>query len=147
MSVRVDYGEEAADFSLACTYDTEGTASMELTAPETLAGIRAVTDREGTYVEFEDVRLALADAADGRLAPMSSPRLLGSCWQEAYISATCTEDGNRRVTYLSGYDKDELTVDCWFTPDNVPVHAEVSYGGLTILQADITAFSFTKGET
>lgn len=147
MSVRVDYGEEAADFSLACTYDTEGTASMELTAPETLAGIRAVTDREGTYVEFEDVRLALADAADGRLAPMASPRLLGSCWQEAYISATCTEDGNLRVTYLSGYDKDELTVDCWFTPDSVPVHAEVSYGGLTILQADITAFSFTKGET
>lgn len=146
LSVRVNYGEEAADFSLACTYDTDGTASMEVTAPETLAGIRAGTDGEGTFVQFEDVRLALADVAEGKLAPMSSPRLLGSCWQEAYISATCTEEGNRRVTYLFGYDKDELTVDCWFTPENVPVHAEISYEGLTVLQADITAFSFTKGD-
>lgn len=147
MDVQVNYGEETAAFSMDCAYDTAGTAQMELTAPETLRGIRAAAEKENVDLEFEDVRLALADIADGQLAPMAAARLLGGCWQEGYISCVSSENGGSRVTYLYGYDREELTVDCWFSADGCPVHAEVSKNGSMVLRADISEFQFQKEQT
>ena len=137
-------GSEVTRFCLQCEYRTDGTADLTLTAPETLSGIRAHTERGGADLLFDEVQVAFPSLSDGRLAPMAAPCVLGDCWQSAYISLCGTEGDFLRVTYLSGFDGRELTVDCWFDGHGIPVHAEIACDGQTVLQAEITNFVFAS---
>lgn len=140
--VQVHYGEELFSFGLACAYETDGIAELTVTSPQTIKGIRAKIGKDGASFEFDDMAIALAPLANGNLAPMEFPRLLGTCWAKEYIRAAGTDGERFRVTYLSGYDDQELTVDVWFGLASCePEYCEVSYNGEMLLSANITDFS------
>ena len=86
-----------------------------VTAPETIAGITAHVKDSTADVSFDNTQLGLGSLANGRLAPLAAPYVLGQSWAGAYIDSTGTEDGLLRATYRLGYDKQELVVDTWFT--------------------------------
>ena len=52
--------------------------------------------------------------------------------------------GSVRVTYLRGYEEEELTVETLLSDDGVPSSADISYGGTAAVSAAITDFTYQK---
>ena len=140
-----DYGTFVQEFSLACEYSAQEGTRMCIQAPESLAGICAEVSKDGAKLVFDGTEAAFGDLAGRKVSAMAAPQILASAWAESYISLTGKEDGALRVTYLSGYDEDELTIDTWFS-DGAPVRAEIACGGRTVLQAKITDFIIQEAD-
>ena len=137
--VRADYGEKLYDFTLRAEYASDETR-LTVQAPEEIAGISAVVSKDGTKLEFDDIELDFGKLANGYVSPVTVPWLLGQCWAGEYISCAGADGDLYRVTYLRGYDEEELTVDTWFDADGVPVYAEVSYGGQRCITVQVEDF-------
>ena len=141
-AVTADYGETTADFTLEASFAPDTGASLTVTAPETIAGITAHVKDSAADVSFDDTQLGLGSLANGRLAPLAAPYVLGQSWAGAYIDSTGTEDGLLRATYRLGYDKQELVVDTWFTEEPfTPQYAEISADGRMVLSIRISNFA------
>ena len=141
-AVTADYGETTADFTLDASFAPDTGASLTVTAPETIAGITAHVKDSTADVSFDNTQLGLGSLANGRLAPLAAPYVLGQSWAGAYIDSTGTEDGLLRATYRLGYDKQELVVDTWFTEEPfTPQYAEISADGRMVLSIRISNFA------
>ena len=138
--ISASYDDVRYDFSLDCTCDTDGAATMTVTAPQTLAGIAASIQGTQADVTYDDTSIAFGLLAGGHLAPMQLPQLLTQALAGDYIRAAGSDHDTLRVTYLHGYDDEELTVDVWFSAACLPQYAEVTYDGQTLLTAAITNF-------
>lgn len=146
-AITADYGESAASFTLDCVFSPETGASVTVTEPESIAGIQAQVKDTAASVSYDGMQLGLGSLANGNLAPLAAPYVLGQCWAGEYIDATGTEDGLLRTTYRMGYEEKELVVDTWFSQEPLaPVRAELSFEGRMVLRADISAFSMKSTE-
>ena len=146
-AITADYGESAASFTLDCVFSPEAGASVTVTEPESIAGIQAQVKDTAASVSYDGMQLGLGSLANGNLAPLAAPYVLGQCWAGEYIDATGTEDGLLRTTYRMGYEEKELVVDTWFSQEPLtPVRAEISFEGRMVLRADISAFSMKSTE-
>lgn len=141
-----DYGEYVSEFSAACMHSAEDGTTMTILAPQTLAGLTAQADKTGARIVFEDTEAAFGTLTKLKLSPMAAPQLLAQAWESGYISLTGTEDGALHVTYLLGYDEDELTIDTWLK-NGAPEYAEIACGGQTVLQAVLTDFTIQEAKT
>ena len=142
--VSVSYDDVRFDFTLDCVCGADGAARMTIRAPQTLAGIAAELEGSSARVKFEDTAVAFGLMADGNLAPMQLPQLFVQALCADYISSAGQEGDAVRVTYLHGYDDDELTVDVWLSGALMPDYAEVSYQGQMLAAMTIT--DFTPGD-
>lgn len=146
-AITADYGESAASFTLDCVFSPETGASVTVTEPESIAGIQAQVKDTAASVSYDGMQLGLGSLANGNLAPLAAPYVLGQCWAGEYIDATGTEDSLLRTTYRMGYEEKELVVDTWFSQEPLaPVRAELSFEGRMVLRADISAFSMKSTE-
>lgn len=143
--VTADYGESVQQFDMRCDCNTDKTADMEITAPETIAGITAKTSDCGGELVFDGMAVSFGTLADGLVAPVSAPSLLVSAWTEAYIAAAGKEGSMQRVTYESGYEEEQLFIDCWFDEKKIPICAEICYNGETVIKIELSDFSFVSG--
>ena len=141
-----DYGEYVSEFSVSCVHSAKDGTEMTISAPQTLAGLRAQADKTGAKLVFEDTEAAFGTLTKLKLSPMAAPQLLAQAWESGYISLTGTEDGALHVTYLLGYDEDELTIDTWLK-NGMPAYAEIACGGQTVLQAVLTDFTIQEAKT
>lgn len=140
--VTADFGDKVYDFALDCVYrPQENSAELTVTAPETIAGIQATVDGESAQVRFEDVSLQLGTLADGHVAPMRLPRLLGDAWAYGYIETLSNTNEGCLVTYRVGYDDDELLVYTYFDDAMTPLQAEVYRDGSCVLTAKTVNYS------
>lgn len=138
--IDADYGDRLYSFSVACVYLTDGSASIHVLQPEEIAGIQATVTENGTSVEFQDMHLEFGAMAGHAISPVSACHVLGRCWAGAYI-ANCGTDGKlHRITYLDGYDEQELVVDTWCDDDRTPLYAEISCQGKRYLTAEISDY-------
>jgi len=138
--VTIEYPEKTYDFSMDCSF-TDDEATVTITKPETIAGICAVFHGKTAALEFQGVSLEFGTLANGYVAPLATPWILGSAWCEDYISAAGKDGDYDRVTWLKGYNDEELTIDTWFE-DNIPIYAEISYDGARVLQVKISGFVY-----
>lgn len=144
-AITADYGQSVEQFSLACACRADGTVNIEVTQPQTIAGIRATLDGTGGTLEFERVAVSFGTLADGNVAPLGAPGLLVNTWATAYISNAGSEGTLQRVSYEHGYDEAQLTVDCWFDEKNIPICAEICYNNETVIKIEIADFTFVSG--
>lgn len=140
--IEADYGENVYNFSLDCVYDGNY-AQLTVTEPDNIAGISACVDGSDASLEFDGFSLEFGSLANGHVAPLAIPWLLGSAWTKDYISQVGAESGQIRGTFLKGYHDDELVIDTWFS-ENIPTYAEILYDGDRVLTACIQNFSFLK---
>lgn len=142
--VTADLGGRVYGFTLDCAYTNDGEAVLTVLEPETIAGIAATVSADGAEVRFDGAALDFGEMANGHLAPMAVPWLLGSCWLSGYISA-CGADGElERVTVLHGYHEAELVVDTWLDGSNLPVRSEISWDGRRCLTAELSNFQLRR---
>ena len=137
--VRADYGERIYDFSLDADYSPEKT-TLTVTAPEEIAGISAITDKSGTSLQYDGMELAMGKLANGIVSPILIPWILGQCWTGEYISCAGRDGELYRVTYLKGYDEEELQVDTWLDGDDIPVYAEIFHQDARCITVQIENF-------
>lgn len=141
VDVTCDYGESVFAFSADCITQEDG-VRIRLTQPETLSGIEAFCGREDVGILFDDTLVSLGKLADGNLAPLQAPYLFRKALESEYISCTGRDADALRVTYLLGYDDEELQLDVWLDEkNNLPLRAEITYEGRSVLRALITDFT------
>ena len=140
--VAADFGDRVYDFTLACAYDgTVGT--LTVTAPRSIAGISATVRDGSSRLEFDGAGLDFGPLANGVASPLCLPWLLGSAWSGDYIAWAGKDGEYDYITWLKGYNEQELTINTWFQK-NIPVRAEVLSGGQRVLTATIEDFALTK---
>jgi len=139
--ISADYGNRVYEFTVQIHYTPEET-TVTVLSPEEISGIEATISEEGTRVIFDDLELDFGKMADGTVSPMSLPWLLGQCWLEEYIAGAGVDGDLEKVTYLRGYDEQELTVNTWLNKEGIPVQAEVLFDGKRCLNVGIREFQF-----
>lgn len=140
--VRADFGERIAQFSLDCVYEPQDSrATLTVTGPDSIAGIAATVEGGDATVSFDGLRLELGTLANGRVAPLQLPKLLGDAWAYGYIESQAKLTDGWLVSYRSGYGDDELLVYTWFNAQLVPTEAEIYYDDTRLLSAELKGFT------
>ena len=141
--VTADYGEKVYSFTLDCSCTGDKTRLCVL-EPESIAGIAATVSGDGAVLEFDGAELEFGKLANGFPSPVAAPWLLGQCWTGEYIAWAGPDGDLERITYLRGYDDEELTVDTWLDKNGVPVYAEAAQDGVRCLTVEIKDFRFEE---
>lgn len=133
---------------LRCDYVPEGTCVVEVLAPETIAGVRAVLEEENWQLKYEDLVLAVGDLGEDALTPVTClPRLMHGL-REGWLLEENEE--NWGETACIRLTLDESTADgrkilstLWLClEDGLPLRGEVTLEEEIILTAEFTAFAF-----
>lgn len=142
--VRADFGERIAQFSMDCVYEPQdGRATLTVTGPDSIAGVEATVEGGDATVSFDGLRLELGTLANGRVAPLQLPKLLGDAWAYGYVESQAKLTDGWLVSYRSGYGDDELLVYTWFNAQLVPTEAEIYYDNTRLLSAGLQSFTLS----
>ena len=128
--------------TLACELDADGNGTVTVLAPESIAGISAVTDGETGSLVYEDLALGLGTLPGTELAPAAAPGRLVRAWARDWIASA----GPEGEALLACYEDGSLTARTWFDAEGVPLRAELSIDGRACFTAAIRNFTW-KVET
>lgn len=138
--VTVDFSDHIYQFVLSCSYVPGGEAAISVVEPESIAGISARISADGVDVEYDGVMISFGQLANGHVAPMSLPWLLGNAWTNGYISSAGTDGDKTIVTCMLGYGEEQLMVQTWLGEGNVPERCEIFYDGQCCITAVLRDF-------
>ena len=143
LSAEVTAGLEDEVFTctLDCTATPERT-TVEVRAPERIAGIRAEVDREGTRVAYEDLSLGVGGGAAP--SPITALPLLLEALRGGSVLRSWTEWEQERTLFVREfYVTDDLTMTVWQDSRTLaPAYAELQSGGKMLLRCEITQFTY-----
>lgn len=136
-------GDERFVCDLRCVSDAEQ-SRVEITAPETIAGISAVVGPEGMTIAYEEMSLGVGGYAPDA-APVSALPLLLTALRSGSALRNWTEWEDERTLFVREYYvTEEVGLTVWFDAGTLqPVHAEFARDGATVLRCEITEFSYT----
>ncbi len=139
--VTANLGNERFSCTLACTVDADG-ATVEVKAPETIAGIRALVGAEGTTIEYEGLSLGIGNDRD--TAPVTALPLLLNALKSGSTLRTWTErEGEREIVVREYYLTDDTSLAVWLDAETLcPLHAEFRQGGAVTIRCEITQFTY-----
>ena len=135
-----DYGDSVHEFSLYCEGTNDGNLGFRVEAPETISGITGRFRGEAGELVFDDAALAFPLLADGQVTPVSGPWIFLKTLLGGYLTACGQEEENLHLTIHDSYEEDALQLEIWLDEDDVPVQAEIVYGGRRILTMQIENF-------
>lgn len=146
--VTCDQAGAVWEATLSCTYDPEGESTVEVLAPETIAGIRAVLEPEELRLEYEDTCLNAGPVSAQAISPAAClPRLM-SALRDGWLLEENTETWNevvcRRLTMdQTGSGGRKILSTVWLREeDGTPLRGEIAVDGEIILTAEFTSFAF-----
>ena len=133
---------------LHCDYVPDGECSVEVLAPQTIAGVRAALREDGWQLEYEDTVLAVHTLGESSLSPVTClPRLIHALregWlleenEESWGEIPCL----RLSVDESSGDGRKIVSTIWLRrEDGAPLRGEIALDGEIILTAEFTAFAF-----
>ena len=138
----------AWEATLRCDYVPEGEATVEVLAPETIAGVKAVLSDGEVELVYEDQCLNAGTLSSQDISPMAClPRLM-SALRDGWLLEENTEDWQetpcvRLTVDQTGARDGKILSTLWLRQeDGVPLRGEIAVDGEIILTADFTSFSF-----
>ncbi|HHT16422.1 MAG TPA: outer membrane lipoprotein-sorting protein [Papillibacter sp.] len=143
VDIRADYVDRVYDFSLSFAGDG-ASGEVTITAPESIAGLKAHTSESGTRLEYDGVFLDTGPLTWDGLSPADAVPLLLDQWREGYISNTSYEKLEDVDTFVIATDvSDSITQRTWFDKKSLlPLRAELSENGRLVLTCNFTHASF-----
>ena len=138
LEARADTGELLWELTLACELDPAGKGSVTVLAPESIAGISAVTRDGGEDLCCEDLALGLGTLPGTELSPAQAPGRLARAWAKAWIASAGAEGKG----VLACYEDGALGVRTWFDADGIPTPAERAVDGQVYYTVDINNFKW-----
>lgn len=138
----------AWEATLQCTYIPGGESTVEVLAPESVAGVRAVLSDTDWYLSYGSDTLNIGTLSREEISPAAClPRLMSALrdgWlleesEEAWNDVPCL-----RITVdQTGTQEGRIVSTVWLEKaDGTPVRGEIAVDGETILTADFTSFAF-----
>ena len=138
----------AWEAELRCDYVPGGESTVEVLAPEAIAGVRAVLNDTDWRLEYQDASLNAGTLSDEEISPAAClPRLM-SALRDGWLLEENREDWNGvpclRVTVdQTGVKDGKILSTVWLDLEaGTPVRGEIAVDGAVILTADFTSFSF-----
>lgn len=148
--VRCEQEGLAWEASLRCVYFPDAPSTVEVLAPEEIAGVKAIVDESEWSLEYEGDVLNAGPLSREEISPaVCLPRLM-SALRDGWLLEENQEDWNgvpcQRVTVdQSGQQDGKIISTIWLNLDGAaPVRGEIAVDGVTILSADFSSFSFTN---
>ena len=133
---------------LRCDYIPDGTCTVEILAPKTIAGVKAVLKEENWQLQYEDAVLAAYALGENTLSPVTClPRLIHAL-REGWLLEENEENWGevpciRLSVDESAADGRKIVSTMWLRrEDGTPLRGEVALDGERILTAEFTAFAF-----
>lgn len=136
-------GDGLWELHLACELDPAGNGSVTVLAPESIAGIRAVTDGETGSLRYADLALGLGLLPGTELAPAAAPGRLVRAWAQDWI-ASAGQDGE---ALLVCFEDGELLAETWLDAALVPLRADLILDGQACFSAAVRNFEWKAVET
>lgn len=133
---------------LRCDYVPDGSCTVEVLAPKTIAGVKAVMKEDRWQLEYADGVLAAPALGENTLSPVTClPRLIHAL-REGWLLEENEEDWGeipciRLSVDESAADGRKIVSTIWLRrEDRTPLRGEVALGEEIILTAEFTAFAF-----
>ena len=134
--------------SLRCEYVPGGESVVEVLAPETIAGVKAVISDSDWSLEYEGECLDAGAISSEGISPAAClPRLMNALrdgWlleenEESWNEVPCL----RLCVDQSGTQNGKIVSTIWLRQDDgMPLRGEISVDGEIILTAEFTSFAF-----
>ena len=148
MEAVVSCEQDGAVWEAALYYDyvPEGKSTIEVLAPETIAGIRTTLDGETWQLEYEDICLNAGGLSAQNISPAAClPRLMSALregWLVEENEESWQEIPCRRLTLdQTGTGGGKILSTIWLKQeDGIPLRGEISVDGERILTAEFTDF-------
>lgn len=141
LDAQADTGDLVWSLTLACALDADGNGSVTILAPESIAGISAVSEDGGASLRYEELVLGLGTLPGTELSPAQAPGRLVRAWAQAWIASAGPEADGLFACFEDG----DLTVRSWFDEGGLPVRAELTVDGRTRFAAEIRNFTWKDG--
>ena len=128
--------------TLSCTATPDETA-VEVLAPETIAGVRALVEPSNMRIEYADVSLGVGGAAAVPSPVTALPAILQALREGSTLrSWTEKEDGNN-LFVRELYVTDDCTLTLWLDGETLlPLYAEFRQGEKTAIRCEIREFTY-----
>lgn len=135
--VFADYGDKAFEFELRYTENSEETA-VEITAPEELRGLRAVSVNDGYDIVYDGVSFGAGELTGTGLSPCEALVCLAEQWKDGYVisvSSDITDDMQKIV--LETLIADGVSQKTWFDAKMLlPVRSELYRNGTAVIKCE-----------
>lgn len=150
MEATVICGQEGLEWEadLRCDYIPGGESTVEVLAPETIAGVKAVLDENTWRLEYESDSLNAGTVSREEISPAAClPRLMNALrdgWlleenEETWSEVPCL----RLAVDQSGTQDGKIVSTVWLRQDDgTPLRGEIAVDGEIFLTAEFTNFSF-----
>ena len=150
MEARIACDQEglAWEADLRCEYVPGGESTVEVLAPETIAGVKAVLSDTDWYLEYQGESLNVGALSREEISPASClPRLMNAL-RDGWLVEENTEEWKeipclRLAVDQTGTQDGRIVSTLWLKQeDGTPLRGEIAVDGETILTADFTSFTF-----
>lgn len=148
--VRCDRENEVENYTLQCDWNADGSARVEVLAPETLVGIAAEFNGDDLSLHYDDMSLAAGPVSSQELTPAQILPMVVDAIREGYILEKGTEsiDGEECLCLVfdtAGQDDGKIDYTVWFASNHLPLRAEVQTEGKTVFTVTFSEFSAAEG--
>lgn len=136
------------DACLRCNYVPDGSSTVEVLAPESIAGITAVFTDADWRIEYEDVCLNAGAVSEEQISPaLCLPRLISALREGWLLEENEEKLGDipclRMALDQSGSQGGKIISTLWLRQDDgTPLRGEIAVDGEIILKAEFTEFAF-----
>ncbi|MGE4354460.1 MAG: hypothetical protein AB7D36_10315 [Oscillospiraceae bacterium] len=138
--VTTTQGDSAAEYELSCSYSPE-TCTVEIIAPESLAGVTASRSGDETELEYDGLILSLG-AMDGITPINALPELLDAIINGHLELSYEEPDGDDTLIAAELTLGDTVTVRLWLEPEQMtPLRAAFESDGNGDIKAEITKWN------
>ena len=133
--------------TLRCDYVPGGESTVDVLAPETIAGVKAVLRDTDWSLEYEDAVLNAGSLSEEHISPAAClPRLMNALrdgWLLEENEETWNEIPCLRLAVDQSGENGKIISTVWLRQDDgTPLRGEISVDGEIILTAEFTVFSF-----
>ena len=140
--VTANLGDERFSCTLRCISAPEQT-TVELLAPETIAGVRAVVDPKEMRIEYAGLSLGVGGWAPDAAPVTALPLLLQALRSGSTLRSWTEWEGERTLFVRELYVSEDTTLTVWLDSGTLlPVHGEFVRGGETVLRCEISEFTY-----
>lgn len=136
--ITADADDRVWQYAVRCAASPDGTAQLEILAPDSIAGITAELSGADGKLCFDGAWVDFGLLADGELSPVAAPQTVFSCWTEQYIASA----GGGCVRYELGFGAKKLDVSTWFDEKELPVKAEIYRQGKLLMTLELSDFEY-----
>lgn len=147
-TVTCSYGDTEKEFTLKCDYVPDGTSTVEVLAPETVAGVKAEISGDTLSLSYEGDCLNAGTLSSEDVSPADCLPWLIKALRDGWLLEQNKEDWGdvpclRLALDQTGNNGGKVLSTLWLRQDDgTPVRGEISVDGQIILTAEFTSFQF-----